>query len=157
MDRSALLAAALLTGSVSLSTAQSHDHHPLVGVWSITFPAGSRIENGTPTVITGTGRLRVEASGDSLVARLQADPVEGRPARPEARFAAKAGGDEVVFTQRSSVSININGESREATAISTWTLTAKGDKLEGTLARRVGGAEIPAQAPQPVTGSRVKG
>ena len=81
-----VLSATLGAGSNS-AVAQGN---PIVGTWKISFAAGTRIENGTPTTITGTGSLVVQLQGDSLIARLIPDPIEGA-ARPEARMAAPGG------------------------------------------------------------------
>ncbi|MFN0180176.1 MAG: hypothetical protein ACKVZ0_15355 [Gemmatimonadales bacterium] len=151
MFRATLLATAVAFAP-STSTAQGH---PLIGAWSITFPAGMRIENGTPTPITRTGKFTVVAQGDSLIATLATDPADGLPPRPDARLATKAGPGDVVFIHRSTARININGNEREATSISTWTLSVMGDKLEGTVTRQVEGMDAPSAGPQPVTGTRV--
>jgi len=58
--------------------------NPLLGSWAINFAAGTRIENGTPTTITGTGKLVVQLQGDSIIARLIPDPMDGAT-RPETR------------------------------------------------------------------------
>lgn len=50
--------------------------------------------------------------------------------------------------------LNMNGEERIATAISTWTLSAEGDALRGTLERRIDGMDLPVPPAQPVTGTR---
>lgn len=147
-----MLAGLILAGT-GPAAAQSH---PLAGTWNLRYAAGTRIENGTPTVITGTGKLIVELQGDSLIARLIPDPIEGGPARPESRMAALGGAGPVVFIQRGTARVNRNGEENEVTSISTWTLEAKGDALEGTVERRLEGMETPSRGPQPVTGTRVK-
>lgn len=153
MPRATLLAAAVVFAP-STSTAQGH---PLSGAWSITFPAGMRIENGTPTPISRTGKFTVVAQDDSLIATLTTDPADGHPPRPDIRLATKAGTGDAVFIHRSTARININGNEREAVSISTWTLSAMGDKLEGTVARKMEGIDAPSPGPQPVTGTRVKG
>lgn len=149
---SALGLALLLVPSAS-ATAQSH---PLVGTWKIEFVAVMRVENGTPTPITGTGTLTVTSEGDSLVSVLDTDPIEGMPPRPRARFAAKRTDGAVTFEQRSEARLNLNGEVSVRTAISEWTLLVNGDQLSGTLARRIEGVEIPGVGPQPLKGTRAK-
>jgi hypothetical protein len=114
-----------------------------------------RIENGTPTAITRTGKLTVAAQGDSLIATLVTDPADGHPNRPDVRLATKAGTGDAVFVQRSTAKLNINGAEQEAISISTWTLIAKGNTLEGTVARKIEGVDAPSAGPQPVTGTRV--
>jgi hypothetical protein len=150
---SLFLAAAALGGGSSPGSAQAH---PIVGSWKVSFAAGTRIENGTPTTITGTGKLIVQLQGDSLIARLIPDPIEGAT-RPESRLAAPTGAGTVVFLQRGTARVNNNGEEKEVTSISTWTLTATGDALEGTVERRLEGMDVPSRGPQPVSGTRLKG
>jgi hypothetical protein len=150
---SLFLLTAALTGGHGSAVAQGN---PIVGTWKVTFAAGTRIENGTPTTITGTGKLIVQVQGDSLIARLIPDPIEGA-ARPEARLAAAGGAGKVTFTQRGQAQVNMNGEVKEVTSISTWTLTAQGDALEGTVERRIEGMDMPSRGPQPVSGTRIKG
>jgi hypothetical protein len=146
----------LLAGFLLAAAPAAAQTHPLVGSWNLRYAAGTRIENGTPTVITGTGKLIVEAQGDSLIARLIPDPIEGGPARPESRMAARTGAGPLVFIQRGTARVNRNGEESEVTSISTWTLEVKGDALEGTVERRLEGMEAPSRGPQPVTGTRVE-
>ncbi len=150
---SLLLVSVALGGGSSSALAQAN---PIVGTWKISFAAGTRIENGTPTTITGTGSLVVQLQGDSLIARLIPDPIEGAT-RPESRMAAPGGAGKVVFLQRGKARVNQNGEESEVTSISTWTLTATGDALDGTVERRLEGIEAPSRGPQPVKGTRVKG
>lgn len=149
-----VVAAALCAAAAA--PAPAAQANPLVGTWKMTYPVGTRVENGAATVISGTGTLVVEAKGDSLVARLKTDPVEGRPARPETRMAAKATAGEVVFEMRSPARVNVNGEERDATSVSTWMLRASGDVIEGTVARRLEGSDLPPTGPLPVTGTRAK-
>ncbi|MBL8986769.1 MAG: hypothetical protein JNJ80_10900, partial [Gemmatimonadetes bacterium] len=85
------------------------------------------------------------------------DPVADLPTRPPFRMATKAGAGTASFIQRSKVVINTNGDEQEATSISTWSLGAKGDQLEGTIDRKIEGHDGPGGGAQPVTGKRVKG
>ena len=129
--------------------------NPLVGSWKVTFVAGTRIENGTPTNIKGSGKLLVQRQGDSLIARLVSDPIDGA-ARPELRLAGPNAAGQVVFTSKGKAQVNMNGDVKEVTSISTWTLTARGDSLEGTVERRLEGMDAPGRGPQPVSGTRIK-
>jgi hypothetical protein len=132
-------------------------NHPLVGSWTISYPAGMRMENGTATPLTGTGTLVLVVQGDSLVGTLTPDPLEDRPARPPSRMAARTAAGEMTFVQRSQAQVDMNGETREATSVSTWVLRADGDALTGTVQRRLEGLEgvqMPNQPAQPVTGRR---
>lgn len=153
MRRTALLATVLLAFPLALP-AQSH---PLVGEWKLALVVGGRMENGVVTPINGTATLTVSVAGDSLIANLQTDPVDGQPARPAVRMTALKQAGDVVFVSRGPARLNINGETREVTGVSTWTLRANGEKLEGTTVRSIEGADevqLPNQAPQPVTGVR---
>ena len=146
-----LLAIAMFGAGPAL--AQSN---PIVGSWKISFVAGTRVENGVATTITGTGKLIVQVQGDSLIGRLIPDPIEGA-ARPESRLAAPNVADTAEFIQRGKAQVNINGEVKEVTSISTWTLTADGDALSGTVERKLEGMDAPSRGPQPVSGARIKG
>ena len=155
MRRTALLATTLFTSPLALS-AQSH---PLVGEWQLALVVGGRMENGVVTPINGTATLTITATGDSLIANVQTDPVEGQPARPAVRMAAPNKAGDAVFVSRGPARLNINGEAREVIGVSTWTLKATGDVLEGTTQRSIEGADeiqLPNQAPQPVKGVRAK-
>lgn len=129
--------------------------HPLEGTWKIEFPGGARVENGEVTITKRTGTLTITAAGDSLVAVLASDPMEGMPARPPARFSAKAQAGAVTFIQKSTVKVNINGSEEEMTSVSTWVLDVSGTGLAGTVDRKVQGMNMPEVGPQPVTGKRV--
>ena len=149
----------LLLGAAALGTGSGPvqaQANPLLGSWAINFAAGTRIENGTPTTITGTGKLVVQLQGDSIIARLIPDPMDGAT-RPETRMAAVNGAGKVVFVHRGQAHVNMNGEARDVTSISTWTLAAQGDALEGTVERRLEGVDAPSRGPQPVSGTRIKG
>jgi len=127
---------------------------PLVGTWEISFPAGMRMENGIETPLTATGVLTIEAKDDSLIATLVTNPSPDLPARPPARLAARVSAGAASFISRTTARLNINGDEREATAVSTWVLEAKGDILEGTVERRLEDVDMRPQAPRPVTGTR---
>jgi hypothetical protein len=126
----------------------------LVGVWRISYQAGLRLENGTATPIMATGTLTVRAEGDSLTGDLTTDPSPGLLPRKPVRLAARAGVGETVFVSRTQATLNVNGVRREATAVSTWRLRARGDTLSGTVERRLEDFDVPPQAPGPVTGTR---
>jgi hypothetical protein len=130
---------------------------PLVGVWQVTYPAGMRIENDVETPIIATATLTIEAQGDSLIANLATHPSGDMAPRPPVRLAAKAGAGDATFTGQSKATLNINGAKREATAISTWVLRAKGDSLEGTVQRKIEGFDAGGQEPKAVTGTRQQG
>ena len=157
MSRRSLLSLFLIAAPMGLGyDTVVAQNNPIVGSWQVTFAAGTRVVNGTPTTVTGTGKLIVQLLGDSLIARLVPDPIEGA-ARPESRLAAPSGAGKVVFVSKGKAHVNANGEEKEVTSISTWTLTATGDKLEGTVERKLEGMDAPSRGPQPVSGSRIKG
>ena len=131
-------------------TAQSH---PLAGRWEIDYERGKRIENGEVTVIRGTATLTLELRGDSLVGTL-VRPASAEQAAPEPqRFAAKPTANGAVFVVRTVATNNDNGEITTREAVMTWTLTANGDALEGTLVFAVPSMDFPAE-PTPVKGKR---
>lgn len=130
---------------------------PLVGTWQVHFQAGMRIENGEATPIFANGTLTVQPVADSLIGTLATDPGPDMPARPPVRLAAKASTGEATFIANSKATINVNGAEHEASVVSTWVLRAKGDSLEGTVARKIDSPEAGPQEPRPVTGVRKKG
>jgi hypothetical protein len=138
------------------STTPAAAPHPLVGTWKVDFPAGMRVENGAVTPVRVNGTMTVEAQGDSLIATLVADPSGDVPRRP-IRLAAKSQDGDVTFITRSQVTVNINGSSQQGTSVATWILSAKDDKLDGTVDRKLEGIEGPAAGPQPISGTRAKG
>ena len=79
------------------------------------------------------------------------------PRGPNRGWPRRASAGKVFFIQRGMARVNLNGEEKEVTSISTWTLVAKGDALEGTVERRLEGMDAPSRGPQPVTGTRLKG
>lgn len=114
-----MLSAILLAALLIPAPAGAPQAHPLVGVWKISYPGGMRIENGSPTVITFTGKLTVESKGDSLIGTVVTDPPPDLPPRPDIRLASKLAPGDVIFLQRSKATINANGDQREVTSVST--------------------------------------
>lgn len=143
----------LLTVAASPLAAQS----PLVGSWQISFPGEVRVVNGETTVIPATGVLTLVTQADSLIGTLVPDPTPDRPNRPALRLAGVAEAGKATLISRSTATLRMNGDSREATVLSTWVLGANGDSLEGTLERRLEGMSGPGQGPSPVTGQRKQG
>jgi hypothetical protein len=150
MNRSLVLCLSLISSAVQAQQL------PLVGVWQVTYPAGSRNEDGVVTPIMGTGTLTVEARGDSLVATLVNDSSATPPTRPPIRMTGPARPGEAVFLSQSPAMLNINGEQRLALVAETWKLSASGDTLAGSLTRSLIGADAEPQQPLPVTGHRRK-
>jgi hypothetical protein len=145
-----------LTVLLALSPLAAHAQtHPLSGKWTIEYVGGMQLENGEMTPILAKALFTVAEVGDSLIATLRMEPNPDLPPRPEARFAAlRVAGSEATFKQRSEARMNMNGEERTVSAISTWTLRADGAELSGTLAREIEGVDMPLPPPQPVTGRR---
>jgi hypothetical protein len=146
-----VLLALILVGS-SLGAQQT----PLIGEWKITYPGEIRMQDGVVEAIMVTGKLVVRSEGDSLIATLATEPSPQLPARPTLRLATKVGTGDAVFVSRSRATLNINGEERQATSVSTWTLKATGDVLEGSVERRLEGMESPGPGPHPIKGTRLK-
>lgn len=150
MSRLALLFA--LAMAPSQLTAQAP---PIAGEWTVNLAVGMRNENGAETPIMQNGTLSITTQGDSLVAIMKMQSPEGAPPRPDSRMAAKLGTGPAVFVLTSQATLNMNGEKMVRTAVSTFTLTATGDVLTGTLSRTIEGVDFPS-TPMPVTGARVK-
>ena len=143
-----LVVALALCGS-SLQAQQS-----LAGTWDVSYQAGMRIENGEETPIIANGTLTIEVTADSTIATLLITPGPEMPARPPQRMAA-ANHQPTVLVVHGKATINTNGVERELKSTSTWTLSASGDDLTGTIERNIEGL---AQGPQavPVKGTRKK-
>jgi hypothetical protein len=134
----------------------SEQPHPLVGVWRITYPWHLELVNGVVKPTMETGRLTVEARGDSLIATLDAEPAgQGR----SRRLSTSSGGAPPVFVMRDLVTVDMQGERREATAVGTWVFRVNGDALGGSLERRIeleGRSGRTSHGPQSLTGVRVR-
>lgn len=128
---------------------------PLVGRWKVTYPAGARVENGVQSPIMGSGMLRIEARGDSLVGELVADAIPELPATGPTRMAARAATGPVPLVSTVLGFVEDNGERHAVTVRSTWLLEARGDSIAGTLSHAVEGAAGMAQDPGPVHGVRL--
>jgi len=147
-----------LIALVSASSALAAQAPSFAGTWQLSYPRGTMIENGEATVLWGTGVLSIATQGDSLIGTLTGDPAPDMPPRPPARLAGKASTGETTFVSYSEATLNMNGETKTATVVSTWTLAVKGDSLVGTVARKLQGYDMGDDQPaQPVTGTRKKG
>jgi hypothetical protein len=138
------------------SALQAQQRQPLVGVWHIGYPVGMRLENGVAEPIMATGTLTIAARGDSLVGELVTDSTPGLPRHAPTHLLGRPGVGEAVFTSSSKVTVNVNGNRSQGTAVSTWTLRASGDTLSGSVERKLEGVEAPPQEPGRVTGTRRK-
>lgn len=143
---------ALVLSASPLAAQQS-----LVGTWEVNYTAGMHVENGVSTPVKGTGVLTIKSQGDSLIGDLVNNAVDDMPARPPVRMAAAGAGDKATFTALGKATMMRNGSRSEATVISTWVLSAAGDRLEGTVARKIEGIDSAFQGAEPVTGNRRKG
>lgn len=129
----------------------------LVGDWSVAITAGMRIENDEATPIRAKARLSIVLQGDSLIATLTVEPSENVAPRPPGRLTAvKSSANTVSFVQRSQATLNANGEERQVTVTSTWSLTADGDAITGSVSREMEGMMGPGMPAQPVSGTRIK-
>ena len=127
-----------------------------IGTWKVTYPAGTRVENGEQSAIMGTGTLRIEGRGDSLLGELVPDPVPDLPARKTTRMTGPLGSGPVALVARLTAVVNVNGAARPVNLTSTWRLEVKADSLVGTLSHDVEDAEVMAQDPGPVRGIRLQ-
>jgi hypothetical protein len=150
----ALLSLIALTATSTALAAQSP---AFTGNWQLTYPRGTRVENGEATVMWGTGVLSIATQGDSLIGTLTGDPAPDMPPRPPVRLAAPKAAGEATFVSYSEATLNMNGDMKTATVVSTWTLTVKGDSLVGTVDRKLKGYDMGDDQPaQAVTGVRKK-
>ena len=143
----------LLLAAVLAPVALSAQAHPLVGRWTVTMQIGTQSEDGVETPITDSGTLTVVSQGDSLVATLAMPTPPGIPERPPRRMAARTAAGPVVFVLASKMMLNENGNVSTRDAVSTFTLSASGDALTGSVTRRVEGLDLSDKA-APVTGKR---
>jgi len=150
-----LLCLIALSATSSALAAQSPG---FVGTWQLSYPRGTRIENGEATVLWGTGVLSIVSQGDSLIGTLTADPAPDMTPRPPTRLAAPATAGEATFISYSEATLNMNGSTKTATVVGTWNLTVRGDSLVGTVERRLKGYDMGDDQPtQEVKGARKKG
>ncbi|WP_411279688.1 hypothetical protein [Gemmatimonas sp.] len=158
MPRCHRLATLLLAiSALSAASLCAQPANPLVGTWTVEYEMGRRVEDGQVTSITGTGTLKVEASGDSLVGLLQAPLRPDGSVVPVATLGGRAAKGTAVLNQKASATMNMNGEITTIEVTVTWTLQASGDTLTGTLLRALPPGIPAAAEPSPVTGTRVKG
>ena len=126
----------------------------LVGAWQVRYPAGAQVVNGVQTPIMGTGTLRVEARGDSLMGEFRPDPVPDLPEQAAIPLRGRPGPGPVALIADQVTVVEVNGVQRPIRYTSTWTLEVRGDSLTGTLAHRVEDPTVAAQDPGPVRGAR---
>lgn len=147
----ALIAATLAPVSLAAQAA------PIVGTWNVEWEMGRTMTNGEATAIMAKGTMKVEASGDSLLATFTAaSRSDGAPiTRPPFTVGGRATATGAVLTQVSEVTVNINGEERKQRSTATWTLEIAGGQLTGLVKRSIEGAgmDIP---PSAVKGTRAE-
>ncbi len=149
MSRTLLLSLVALAAASPASAQGS-----LSGVWKVTYPAGARVDNGEQSVIMGTGTIRIEAHGDSLLGEFVPDPVPDLPAPKPIRMTGPAGKGPVALVSHQMAMVEVNGAQQPVYFVSTWQLEAKGDSLLGTLSHQVEDVGVTAQDPGPVRGVR---
>ena len=150
MSRTILLALTTLIAAAPLA-AQS----PLVGAWKVTYPAGTRVENGEQSAIMGTGTLRIEARADSLFGEMVPDPAPDLPAGRPTRMTGPVRSGPVELVAHLAGTIEMNDVRRVVTFTSNWQLEVKGDSLVGTLSHQSDDAGVMTQDPGPVRGVRL--
>jgi hypothetical protein len=126
---------------------------PIVGTWELEYERGRSIENGVATPIMGKGTMTIAAQGDSLVATLQSGPRPDGSVPPLATFGGRLTGQRAVLVHQTTMTVNLNGESRTAEVSLTWSLEASGNAISGTLVREASGFPGAAE-PTPVKGTR---
>lgn len=129
--------------------------HPLEGSWRITYPWHVEIENGVPKPTMESGRMTVTAIGDSLVATIATAPSPILPNGRAVRLAALRGPGPVTFEESGQVTVSTPNGNRTMTDVITWTFEPAGDRLTGTLGRRIVGMASDTK-PLPLDGIRVR-
>lgn len=127
----------------------------IVGTWNIEWEMGRSIVNGEQTAIMATGTMKVEVSGDSLLATVTtAKRSDGQPiTRPPFTIGGRRTDKGASFTQISTATLNTNGEERTQRSIGTWMLEVQGDQLTGQVKREIEGLQVDIP-PAAVKGSR---
>ena len=148
------LAAFALSVAVAPIQAQSNS---LLGKWTIAYARGMSVENGVSTPVMGTGTLTIVQDADSLLGTIDGSPRPDGTMAPATKLGGRLTNGSAVLISRSKAKVNRNGEISEIDMTVTWTLSAAGDALNGTLLRKVGVDGPLADAPaSPVKGTRVK-
>ncbi|WP_337172839.1 hypothetical protein [Gemmatimonas aurantiaca] len=130
---------------------------PLLGKWSIEWELGRRVEDGVPSPIRASGVLTVVASGDSLLGTFEVTQRSDNATPPKPfTVGGRVTASGAAFVQRSEARLNMNGQEMVREALTTWTMRANGDQLEGSLSREISGMQISVE-PTPVAGKRIPG
>ncbi len=129
----------------------------LVGKWTVEWEAGRRVENGVPSPIHATGVFTVVTSGDSLLGTMEVTKRSDGSAPPKPfTIGGRMTASGAAFRQVSQARMVSNGEEMSREAITTWTVRANGDQLEGSLSREITGMQINVE-PSPIKGKRLPG
>ena len=150
------LASAMLAVSSSAMAQVSSKADAVVGAWDIEYARGQRVENGEVTNMMAKGRIVIAISGDSLVATLDQPPRPDGSAVPRAVLGGRIVDGKATFVQKQTAQINLNGDVQSRTVMVTWSMTAAGDTLTGTVDRNMPGMEMMKVDPAPLTGTRHK-
>lgn len=156
MNRMSPLRLAALALAVAVAPLQAQSN-PLLGKWTIEYARGMRVENDVATPVMGTGTLTIVQDADSLLGTIDGSPRPDGTMAPATKLGGRLNNGSAVLISKSKARVNMNGEMSEIDITVTWTLSAAGDALSGTLLRKVGVASPMADAPaSPVKGTRIK-
>ncbi len=145
----------LAVGTISSTSALAAQSPLIVGSWNIEYERGRRVENDVVTPVMGKGVLTVTSHSDSLVAVLTSGPTPSGATPPPMTFSGRLTPAGALFVQKQQSRVVMNDEQRVVDVTVTWTLSANGDTLSGTLLREAPMLPEAAQ-PTPVSGSRIK-
>jgi hypothetical protein len=155
MRRFLLIAAASALSSLSAAAQSAPSVSALLGRWNAEWELGRVVENDVVTPVMANGLITVESRGDSVVATiLVTKRSDGRPAPTNAiTLTGKATARGAEFMQKQTVRLNMNGEEQTREVTVTWTLSANGDQLSGSMLREMPFvSETPA--PSEIKGTR---
>lgn len=153
MIKRAFFAVVSLVSLAAGVSVQAQSPSALVGKWNIDYERGRRIENDVVTPVMAKGVLTIVSQGDSLIATLQEGPRQDGTPTPPRTISGRVTNGKAVFVQKQEVRINMNGEERMQPVIVTWTLSADGNALSGSMAREMPGMNGPME-PSAVKGTR---
>jgi hypothetical protein len=150
----ALLARALPVLSLP-AVVRAQSPAPIVGSWNIEWESGRQITNGETIAVMAKGLMKVEVSGDSLLATVTMHSrSDGQPVRPPFSFGGRRTDKGASFTQISEATLSTNGEERKQRSVGTWVLDVQGDQVSGQIRREIEGLSIEIP-PAAVKGARV--
>ncbi len=145
----------IAVGTASYTSALAAQSTSIVGSWNIEYERGRRVENDVVTPVMGKGVITVSSQGDSLVAVLTSGPTPSGATPLPMTFSGRLTPAGALFVQKQQSRVVMNDQEQLVNVTVTWTLSANGDALSGTLLREAPMLPEAAQ-PTPVTGSRVK-